>query len=250
MAAVSYAATYPSIRRPSAFNQKIIHTHTGRFYFVQSLGLQKKNLIMKKILLFTILVYCANVLQAQIQFGVKAGSNISNLHASSGGNSYPGKAGAIAGGLVSIALPGHFSLQPELLYSSEGIKINGSAGAWFKETDNFLAIPVLLAYKLPSGFFAELGPQPGFLLNQNSTSDKFASIEQFSKSVAFSGVAGIGFLSHCNIGADARYSLMFANGNKANVVTIDGAPFTGSSSFRRNTVLQLDIFYLFGRVKK
>ena len=82
---------------------------------------------MKKLLLFTaVALFAFTTAQSQeFRLGAKAGVNI----ASFGGDSYVGRVRKPrsrqfhVGGLVEIPLAGKFSLQPELLYSSQGVKL-------------------------------------------------------------------------------------------------------------------------------
>lgn len=81
---------------------------------------------MKKIL-FAVMMFATTASFAQIQFGAKGGINVSNLNGLDV-NNYQTKAtvGFHVGGFVAIKL-GKLALQPELLYSTQGAKID-SAG--------------------------------------------------------------------------------------------------------------------------
>ena len=205
---------------------------------------------MKKTLIIIIATLSAVNIHAQIQFGVKGGLNLSNLILSPSVQeaSYNLKPGFNAGVLVHIPLSNHFGLQPEILYSGQGS--NGNTN--FENITirlQYLTIPLLLKYAVSSRFFAEIGPQAGFLLSARKkvhTTDYVLEnpddpyidhagdnidIRSYYRSVDLSGVIGIGYLFTPNIGAVANYNLSILN-----TVT----SHTGSV---RNSVIQIDFFY-------
>ncbi|MES1221990.1 MAG: porin family protein [Bacteroidota bacterium] len=197
---------------------------------------------MKKLFLLTIAAFVVTIAGAQIQFGVKGGLNLANLHMSpkSTDGSLSTKTDFNAGVLVSVPLAGKFSLQPEVMYSAQGAKASGGGD---NGTYNlgYINVPVLLKYNHPSGFFAEAGPQIGFVSTAKAKGGgETEDIKDQVKSTDFSAVLGIGYLSSLNIGIDARYNMGFANIIKET-----------SESTLKNGVFQVGVFYLFGhRVKK
>ena len=211
---------------------------------------------MKKLLLLILAALFAIITQAQIQFGVKGGLNLSNIQQSSPVQevSYNLKPGFNAGGLVYIPLSKHFGLQPEMLYSGQGSKVKTN----FENVTNrlqYLSVPVLLKYNISASFFAEIGPQAGFLLSArkkvHSTSYVLENpvdplvdqpgdnkdIKSYYRSFDFSGVIGLGYLFTPGIGAVASYNLSILNTLKAN------------SNPAHNSVIQIDLFYLFKKGK-
>ena len=128
---------------------------------------------MKKILLFTVLALFAltSVHSQEFRMGAKAGLNVASL----GGDSYYGGLGSLGsrtsfhiGGLVEIPLMGKFSLQPELLYSSEGS--DWSFGTLGEDTKlDFIRVPVLAKFYIIEGLSAEAGPVFGVLVNAEGT---------------------------------------------------------------------------------
>ena len=74
-----------------------------------------------------------------------------------------------AGVFANLALARPFSLQPEILFSMKGVQ--GDAGisdayTWL----NYIDIPVALRASTEGGFYAEAGPQVGFLLTAKTLS--------------------------------------------------------------------------------
>ena len=128
---------------------------------------------MKKLLLFTAVALFAltSVQSQEFRLGAKAGLNVATL----GGDSYYGGLGSLGsrtsfhiGGLVEIPLMGKFSLQPELLYSSEGS--DWSFGTLGEDTKlDFVRVPVLVKFYVIEGLSAEAGPVFGVLVNAEGT---------------------------------------------------------------------------------
>jgi hypothetical protein len=119
---------------------------------------------MKKSLIAILMLATGIVANAQIKFGVKAGVNIANVHASqvSSIESFNSNTSFHAGGLVSIPLVGKLELQPEIMFSGEGTKYTND-GDNYTYNFGYINIPVLLKIKAPMGLFAELGPQFGIV---------------------------------------------------------------------------------------
>ncbi len=197
---------------------------------------------MKKSFLFSIAIIGAVVTNAQIQFGVKAGVNLANIHASqvSSIESYKTNASFHAGALASIPLFSNFVLQPEIMYSGEGTKYTNDGDNSTINTA-YVNIPVLFKYKDPSGFFAEIGPQFGVLATAKEKSGAVSvDVKSSFKSTDVSGCIGIGYLSSLNIGIDARYTMG---------LTDIMASSNGSTGTAKNNVIQIGLFYMFGGKK-
>lgn len=206
--------------------------------------------------------------QAQIQFGVKAGLNASELNTSSNqeatisGTTQKLKnfpiSGLNAGIFVHIPVWKKWSFQPELVYSNQGAEGKPirnyvvSASETYKL--NYLNLPLLVQYKLPLGFFAQTGPQIGYLLKGkiNETivgaahTNHYNVKDQF-KSTDFSWVFGAGYVSPINLGFDIRYNLGLNNINNATTAGMAAAPV--QSGTIKNSSLQIGIFYIFGKHK-
>ena len=197
---------------------------------------------MKRLFLLTAMVSATLLAGAQIQFGAKAGLNLSTLHISpsESGTSFKMEPNVNAGVLVSIPLTSEFALQPEAIYSGQGTKVSSPDESGHYNL-GYINVPVLLKYKTASGFFAELGPQIGFLATAKVKSEGVSvDVKSSFKSTDFSGVIGIGYLSSLNLGVDARYNLGFSN-------IVKTTPSDNSSA--KNGVIQIGVFYMFGKTK-
>jgi hypothetical protein len=191
---------------------------------------------MKKLVVLVLTTGVFFTASAQVQFGAKAGANFATITG-------PGSAGATgkvdfhAGGFARLPLVNSFFLQPELIYSRQGAKAT-SDGVTFTMNQNYLNIPVLAKYQHGSGFYAETGPQLGFLLAANVKAGGTSQDTKSSyKSTDFSWAFGIGYkLPLIPVGVDARYNLGLSN--------IAAQEVNGYSV--KNSVFQVGVFYLFG----
>ncbi|WP_417855521.1 porin family protein [Xanthomarina gelatinilytica] len=136
---------------------------------------------MKKIILIAALtVFCLSTANAQqIKFGVKAGLNISSLR-----GDYPdeinetrSKMGFHLGGLMAYAINDKISIQPELLFSTQGgsskIKQEYGDGSYyesFQQTPklSYLNLPIMFKYMVIDKLSVEIGPQLGYVLSAKS----------------------------------------------------------------------------------
>ncbi|MGE5106442.1 MAG: porin family protein [Sphingobacteriales bacterium] len=183
---------------------------------------------MKKVILSVLLVAAIAIANAQqVQFGIKAGVNVASWTGSDADNS-KSKIGFNAGALVNIPVSGGFSVQPELMYSGQGAKEEGTDS---KANLDYLNIPVMAKYTFTGGFFAETGPQIGFLLSAKV--DGVDLKDQF-KSTDFAWGLGVGYQSSVGIGGGVRYNYGFSKLDK------DG------QLKAYNGVFQVGIHYMFG----
>jgi opacity protein-like surface antigen len=168
---------------------------------------------MKKILLAAVLFIATSAtIQAQLlQIGVKAGVNF----ASQTGDAFPGqsfdKEGITsyhAGLVAEIKLLDKFSVQPELLYSTQGATYKNAVDE-FKNELGYLSIPVMAKFYLTDSFSLEVGPQASFLLNEKNDFD-VENAETFD----FAVNAGLGFKITKNIFVQGRYSLGLTEASK------------------------------------
>jgi len=184
---------------------------------------------MKKLaLVLTVLIASIVAANAQIQFGLKAGANFATLTNSTGGSTL---INFNAGALVKIPLTDALSVQPEIMFSGQGIKAPDG-----KIKVNYINIPVLLTYTLPAGLFFQTGPQSGILLSAKAVPNEGDSedLKDFFKSTDFNWVFGTGYLiPDVNLGFNVRYNLGISSLGK----------YGGTS---KNSVFQVGIFYLFG----
>ncbi|MFV8361634.1 porin family protein [Flavobacterium sp. LS1P3] len=144
---------------------------------------------MKKTILVTLLLLVlSSTMQAQlVKFGIKAGLNYANQTGSDitlTNENYEKEAitSYHAGLVAEIKLTDGFSIQPELLYSTQGASYE-NAGEEFKNELGYLSIPVLAKFNFNKTVSLDLGPQASFLLSERNNVD-FKESETFEFGVA------------------------------------------------------------------
>ncbi len=171
---------------------------------------------MKKVVFVLAIVAIGFSAQAQVKFGVKAGLNGYNFSGDDADDlNTDTKIGFNVGGLVNVPISTNFSFQPELLFSAEGAKVSeGEDRVNFNL--NYVNIPLLAQFNSASGFYAEAGPQIGFLvsakadykINGVSTDE---DIKDDLKSTNFSVAIGAGYKLASGLGFGARYNFGLSN---------------------------------------
>jgi hypothetical protein len=173
---------------------------------------------------------------AQFQFGVKAGANFATQSGRDAGDAKT-LVGVNFGAFLKLPMAPGLSLQPELMYSGQGAHYDVSNGT-LNEHANYINIPVLFKFSHGSGFYAETGPQFGFLVSAKSN---VAGTSTDAKSAYNSGdfawVFGIGYkIPQSPVGIDFRYNIGLAN--------VEDRSTTGGNYSWRNDVLQLGLTYV------
>lgn len=185
----------------------------------------------KSILLLACAVAITTLTQAQSRFGFKGGVNLANV---SGDLPTKMKISFHAGALVKISVSEIFSIQPELVYSNQGAKI--------EELDasldlGYLNLPILAQANF-SGFVAETGPQVGYLMSGKVKADgQSGDIKDDLNAIDFSWAVGLAYqMPGSGLGISARYNIGLGSINK-----------TDSEGKAKNSVIQLGFHYLLGR---
>lgn len=206
---------------------------------------------MKKLLIAFVAVAIVATAEAQkgsITFGAKAGANFYSIGGSDAEDaglkeSRKTKIGLGIGGVVNIPVSSMISVQPEILYSQEG---NMQKEGDYKVSINlgYINVPVMLQYNNPSGFYAETGPQIGFLMSAKSkfddgTDEETTDIKDELKSIGFSWALGLGFKMKSGLGFGARYNMGLSSLDDSS-----DAMKINSSGFHAG------LFYMFGGEKK
>lgn len=193
---------------------------------------------MKKVALLVLVVFSFRA-QAQIEFGAKGGLNITNIVGKD--VAYKSKAGIHIGGFAGIPLTKQFTLQPELVYSTQGGKWDSKDGG--KTMLNYLQVPVLVKYTSRIGLFAETGPHIGFLLSAKDKYDGESNdIKKYLKTTDIGWQFGVGYRITPSLGANIRYNTSFTN---FYVGEDDGDTWK-----ERNSVLQIGVYYILHRTKR
>src|SRR3970282_2228409 len=170
---------------------------------------------MKKTILFTVLLVALSMnMQAQlVKFGIKGGINYANQNGSDitvNGDNYQTDAitSYHAGLIAEIKLVDSFSIQPELMYSTQGATYK-NATEEFRNELGYLSIPVLAKINLNKFVSLELGPQASFLLSErNNFNVKDVNI------FVFAVVGGLGLNITKNLFIQGRYGLGLTDASK------------------------------------
>lgn len=191
---------------------------------------------MKKLLLAAALLISVQSAFAQkFSIGPKAGLNISNY--TGGDIESDALVGYHLGGIINYGFGKVFSLQPEVLFSTQGAKVN-NAGNKSDFKISYVTVPVMFKFKTNGGFYVEFGPQAGF---RTSTNIPDQTINNFAKNLDLGAAAGIGYHSPIGLGVGIRY---VAGLSKV-------GDFTGQDidpDFK-NSVIQASIFWAIPLVK-
>ncbi|MEX0997412.1 MAG: porin family protein [Flavobacteriaceae bacterium] len=157
---------------------------------------------MKRVILVVFASLFAVSTYAQgIDFGLKAGMNFANINDAAEG--LDTRTGFHAGLFLGLKFNDKIALQPELLYSQQGAEFD--AGEFNLD---YVNIPVILKYYLVKGFNVQLGPQFGFVVNDDISVGGIAAdfeAEEFD----LSGVVGAGYDLPLGLRIDARYNFGF-----------------------------------------
>lgn len=164
---------------------------------------------MKKLFLITAVLFLGvSALNAQdLKFGAKIGANFSKL--SGDGVNGDNLTSFHVGVLAELNLIQNFSIQPELLYSSQGTD--------YQNEDiklDYVSVPVLAKfYVITDKLSLEAGPQFSFLVNKD-VPDTFRT-----KTFDFAAVGGLGYNLTSFLFVQARYVVGLTDTTKDASVT-------------------------------
>ena len=162
----------------------------------------------------------------KVQFGLKAGSNLSNVYDAEGEQFQTEAKFGFAGGIfLSIPIGKYLGIQPELLFSQKGFQGRGAIldGPYvLTRTTNYIDVPLLFAFK-PVEFLTILaGPQYSYLIKQtdvfaNGTTtiereQEFKNDNIRKNTLCFTGGIDIN-LEHVVLGARAGWDVQNNNGD-------------------------------------
>jgi len=188
---------------------------------------------MKKSIIFILLLASTATFAQHFELGVKAGANISNFTGASNEADLKAKTmvGFHGGAFVSLFMGNNFAIQPEVLLSTQGAKVEQTG---VNKTDyklTYINVPVMAKYRFNGGFYLEAGPQIGFKVHEKVD----GTSEDFAKSTDFSIAGGIGYHSPIGLGIGARYTAGLSKLGDYDVST--------TRPDWKNGVAQISIFY-------
>ncbi len=196
---------------------------------------------MKKVFFATTMILGAFFAKAQhVEFGLKGGVNSSKVKVKDVASAVDSRTSFHVGGLAHIHVSDHFAVQPELTFSGQGYKREGTGN----NADQFVALnyinlPVLLQYMTKSGFRIETGPQVGALVSADYKEGAIdANIKSDYKTLDVSWAFGLGYITPSGFGVDARYNLGLSNIRE------------NTAEKYMNRVFQAGVFYQFKPTKR
>ncbi|MGI9527186.1 MAG: porin family protein [Weeksellaceae bacterium] len=161
-----------------------------------------------------------------VEVGARAGYNYSNLTGDTAENlDTKGLSGYHAGLFVEVPISQRFSIQPEVIYSTQGTKLEGKFGSLAEGTREIqtqnINVPVLAKIYVADGFNLQVGPQVSFntgnkveddvkILGVNGKND-FEFDDDALSSVNFGAVVGAGYKMAEGLTIDARYNFGLTN---------------------------------------
>jgi len=210
----------------------------------------------KKIcLVFMAVVLTASYVHAQLNFGLRAGFNLTNVDMSLGDISLNTdmKPGFQVGVVADYAVSNNFSIQPAILFATQGARWETSSLVGITPAVNttirlnYIQVPINAIYKVDFGFgglLLQAGPYLGYALNgsvtarmagvSNSEDIEFGSNDGETRRFDF----GVGFGAGLQFGA--LQAVLGYNIGLANLENM-------SNATTRNNGLALTVTYIFGR---
>ncbi|MBL7841183.1 MAG: PorT family protein [Cyclobacteriaceae bacterium] len=179
---------------------------------------------MKKLLVLVLVLSSvgASYAQVQVALGIKAGANISKIDADVSTDNIT----SIHGGAFALFKLTKIGIQPEVLFSQQGTKVDDVD---FKTA--YMTIPVMVKLYLIGGLNLQAGPQFGFLTKAEFDGD---NIKDSLKGSDISANVGLGWDLPFGLTLDARYNIGLSDiGDDDNV-------FEGSLKSR---VIQVSVGY-------
>ena len=195
---------------------------------------------MKKISLLALGITTAifSFAQTPAKFGLKGGVNISTIKIDDFDEN-DSRIGLHVGGLAHIHLSPQWALQPELLYSTEGGKVDFGGGSEATYKNDYVNIPLMIQYMFDNGFRLEAGPQLGLMVNSEIEDEdgNEADADDTFKSTNVSVGFGLNYLSHSGLGVGGRYNLGVSN-------------IAEGSGDAKGRVFQISLFYMLDNAHK
>jgi hypothetical protein len=190
-------------------------------------------------------IFISQTSQAQISIGAKGGLNVSNLSGVSDVQGLESKAlyGFHLGGYATFNFGRHFAIQPEVVYSTQGAKLENATNSENLNL-NYFNIPVMVRFLTTNGFFVEAGPQFGFQVGDVDlgTIGQGSNFQNTVNNSDLAACVGLGFQpTKSAFGIGARYNIGLGKAGEFD-------PSTSSSNVEyKNGVFQLSLYWrLFG----
>lgn len=174
----------------------------------------KKSLLLIAVALFGFTSMSA---QEYVMFGAKGGVNFSNM-SSDGFDDNNSRTGFHLGLVGEIPVGARFSVQPEVLYATQGTEaestIQGQRVSGEYKLD-YIQVPVIAKFYLIEGLALEVGPSFNFLVNEKVEGEAFGMSTEtetdFGSGFEFGGAAGLSYKLNNGLFVSARYTQGFTD---------------------------------------
>ena len=158
-----------------------------------------------KVLLIALVISVSGISQS-IDLGVKAGVNFSSINLDNVASS--SITGFQAGVFAGIKFSDKLGVQADVLYSKQGAELTVSNV--LQQIDlSYVNVPIVLKYYVFQGLNIQVGPQFGFVINDNIKEILAGEVD--AKSADISGVVGLGYDLPLGLRVDARYNFGFSD---------------------------------------
>lgn len=198
---------------------------------------------MKKIFQ-TLAITSTSLLFAQ-SFGVKGGANIATVSKEKSWDDTNAKLGYYVGVYMHAPVNSIFSIQPEVLYNSIGVKYENTKTSHTLGLD-YVSVPIMFQFEPIPKLYVEAGPQFSFLVGNSdrNQTDDVVTIKKYRNNSSYnsfdlSGGVGVGFRIN-NITLGARYMMGFTDIKKSGATT-----WSNDDKQLRNNALQIGLQYGF-----
>ncbi|WP_160111906.1 porin family protein [Aquimarina sp. AU58] len=160
--------------------------------------------------------------QKGIEFGIKAGANLTEFR----NTSSKFKIGVMGGVFSQYRLSEKLAIRSEILYSAQGAKSKNSSG---KIKLNYInVLPAIIKFYPINKLSLEAGPQVGYLLGGKGTGFVKSNFKKIDYGVAL----GIGYSLTDNLEVGIRYNLGLADITKENNTSLKNSVFQAGISFK------------------
>lgn len=208
--------------------------------------------------------------QQEVKFGPKAGVNFASINGkvTEEGETFEfnkGQTGFHVGAFAEIKFNDKFAIQPELLYSVQGAKIEESASlagmSYDLETKwnlHYINVPIMAKYYVIPSVAIEAGPYVGFNIKSEMKSEGTYTVagvtenendsydfKKGTNSVDFGLGAGASFNMDNGFFVGARYNLGLAKISKDAKWTEGEVEFESTKEDFKNGVIQISVGYKF-----
>ncbi len=212
---------------------------------------------MKKILIISILsIFLYQAAFSQMAFGVKAGANLTNIGLTNIDEDEFSFERDIRlsyhlGVFSSLDFTKKTAVVAEILYSSKGFSTTGNSADKTKINFHYIALPVLLNYKIKDRLNFEVGPELDYLVSARSKHDGQSADIGFIYRKKFDlGLdAGLKYSvdEKVNLGIRYNYGLLSVWGNDI-IVTNEQGYIVDSNPKIQNRVIQASIVYILNKM--